>query len=181
MAQAKRSKQSGKPAASRRPSKKGAAQERVPSYVWMLGLALLAVFITLSLLTDATGTSSPPGGPAGFWGCWGSPLSCCPYCCLRRESAWPFQRTSPIPESDLVRRRRGAGPGPCSAHLFRIREGVRWRVLSRLRLPTLYRTAGELTLRGVLGGLIRTPPIMLLDKIGAGSWSALSSHRSYSA
>ena len=55
MAQAKRGTQSRKPAAKKRPAKKTAAQERVPSYVWMLGLALLAVFVTLSLLTDATG------------------------------------------------------------------------------------------------------------------------------
>ena len=167
MAQAKRSKQSGKPAASRRPSKKAAAQERVPSYVWMLGLALLAVFITLSLLTDATGIVGRWLG--GFLkGMLGIPAFLLPVLLLAAGISLAFSKNK---SNTRIRIWFGAVAVLALSvflHIFSEYAKGYAGVSFPAFVSTLYRTGGELTSGGVLGGLICTPLIMLLDKIGAG-------------
>ena len=167
MAQAKRGTQSRKPAAKKRPAKKTAAQERVPSYVWMLGLALLAVFVTLSLLTDATGIVGRWIG-AFLKGLLGIPAFLLPVLLLAAGVGLAFSKNR---SNTRIRIWFGAVSVLALSvflHIFsEYAKGYAGVPFSAF-VSTLYKTGGELTSGGVLGGLICTPLIMLLDKVGAG-------------
>ena len=133
----------------------------------MLGLALLAVFVTLSLLTDATGIVGRWIG-AFLKGLLGIPAFLLPVLLLAAGVGLAFSKNR---SNTRIRIWFGAVSVLALSvflHIFPSTPKGTRAYFSAFVSTRCTKQAANSPPGGVLGGLICTPLIMLLDKVGAG-------------